>query len=99
LFACPLATNLKSLEDNDMQDMLLPSPFVYQGKRLVTVEDASVFILNLPQEKRDAQHWRAAHAAFSCALMEPAYLNAALVALELAMTLDALIDPGVLNSA
>jgi hypothetical protein len=80
-----------------MQDIMLPSPLSYAGKRLVTVEDASVFILNLPQEKRDAPHWRAAHAAFSCALMEPAYLSAALAALELAMTLDSLINPGVLT--
>jgi hypothetical protein len=80
-----------------MQDMTLPSPLAYGGKTLVTVEDASVFILNLPQEKLDAPHWRAAHAAFGCALMEPAYLNAALIALELAMTLDSLIAPGILT--
>jgi hypothetical protein len=77
--------------------MMLPSPLTYAGKRFVTIEDASVFILNLPQEKRDAAHWRAAHAAFGCALMEPAYLGAALSALELAMTLDSLINPGVLT--
>jgi hypothetical protein len=82
-----------------VQNSQLPTPLVYQGKKLVTVEDASVFILNLPQAKLDAQHWRAAHTAFSCALMEPAYLSAALVALELAMTLDSLIDPGALTAA
>ena len=60
------------------------------------MEDASIFILNLPSEKLDTAHWRAAHAAFGCALMEPAYLGSALVALELALTLDALVDPDVL---
>jgi hypothetical protein len=71
----------------------LSSPMIYQGKKLTTVEDASVFILNLSQEKLEAAHWRAAHSAFGCALMEPAYLSAALIALKLAMTLDALVDP------
>jgi hypothetical protein len=84
-------------EDDDMQNTPLPTPLNYQGKRLVTAEDASVFILNLPQEKRDTHHWRAAHTAFSCALMEPAYLNTAILALELALTLDALVDPNVLS--
>jgi len=76
---------------------LLRSPLVYAGKRLTTVEDASSFILNLPPEKRDTHHWRAAHLAFSCASMEPAYLDTAFVALELALTLDALVDPGLLS--
>jgi hypothetical protein len=80
-----------------MQNTPLPTPLDYQGKRLITVEDASVFILNLPQEKRDMHHWRAAQTAFSCALMEPAYLKTAIVALELALTLDALVDPRVLS--
>jgi hypothetical protein len=83
--------------DHGMQDIRLPSPLAYAGKRFVTVEDASVFILNLPQEKLDAPHWGAARAAFGCALMEPAYLAAALTALELAMTLDSLIDANVLT--
>jgi hypothetical protein len=59
--------------------------------------DASVFILSLPQEKRDAYHWRDARAAFSCASMEPAYLNTAFVGLELALTLDTLVDPDLLS--
>jgi hypothetical protein len=84
--------NFRLLED-DMQKTLLPSPLECGGKRLVTVEDASAFVLNLSQEKRDTHHWRAAHTAFSCALMEPAYLNSALAALELALTLDALVHP------
>ncbi len=80
-----------------MQNTPLPSPLDYEGKRLVTLEDASVLLLNLSQEKRDTHHWRAAHTAFSCALMEPAYLNTAVAALELALTLDALVDPGLLS--
>jgi hypothetical protein len=88
--------NINLLED-DMQNTPLPTPLAYRGKRLITVEDASVFILNLPEEKRDTHHWRAAHTAFCCALMEPTYLNSAIVALELALTLDALVDPGVLS--
>jgi hypothetical protein len=71
----------------------LPIPLEYEGRKFLTVEDASAFVLNLPLEKRDTQHWRAAHAAFSCALMEPAYLKAAVIALQLALTLDALVDP------
>jgi hypothetical protein len=86
-------------EDDKVQHRQLPSPIIYRDKQLVTVEDAAVFILNLPSEKLDEPHWRAAHAAFSCALMEPAYLKAALVALELAMTLDVLVDPNVLSTA
>jgi hypothetical protein len=86
------------LEEDKVQNGQLPSPLIYQDKRLITVEDAAVFILNLPPEKLDEHHWRAAHAAFSCALMEPAYLKAALVALELAMTLDVLVDPNVLST-
>jgi hypothetical protein len=87
------------LEDDDVQDIPLPSPLFYRDKWFITVKDASVFILNLPPEKLNTQHWRAAHSAFSCALMEPAYLKAAVVALELAITLDALIDPDVLSPA
>jgi hypothetical protein len=68
-----------------------------RAKILITVEDASVFILSLPQEKRNTHHWRVAHAAFSCASMEPAYLNTAFVSLKLALTLDALIDPDLLS--
>ena len=82
-----------------MQHRQLPSPLIYRNKRLVTVEDATVFILNLPPEKLDEHHWRAALAAFSCASMEPAYLKAALVALELAMTLDVLVDPSGVSPA
>ena len=83
--------------DDNVQHRQLPSPLIYRDKRLVTVEDAAAFILNLPPEKLDEPHWRAAHAAFSCALMEPAYLKAALVALDLARTLDVLVNPNVLS--
>jgi hypothetical protein len=84
-------------EDDDVRSILLPSPLLYEGKQLITAEDASVFILSLPQEKRNTHHWRVAHAAFSCASMEPAYLNTAFVSLKLALTLDALIDPDLLS--
>jgi hypothetical protein len=80
-----------------VRSILLPSPLLCEGKRLITVEDASVFILSLPQDKRDTYHWRAAHTAISCAPMEPAFLNAAFVALELALTLDTLVDPDFLS--
>jgi hypothetical protein len=80
------------LED-DMQNTALKFPLECRGKTLLTVDDASAFVLNLPSKTLDTQHWRAAYAAFSCASMEPTYLNAAINALELALTLDALIDP------
>lgn len=80
-----------------MKTTPLPFPLVHEHKRLMSVEDASVFILNLPQEKLDTHHWRAAHMAFSCACMEPAYLHTAFIALELALTLDALVDPNLLS--
>ena len=54
-----------------MRDIPLPFPINYIGSRLITVEDASEFILNLPQQRLDAHHWRAAHIAFSRDLMEP----------------------------
>jgi hypothetical protein len=75
----------------------LPIPLEYKGKRLVTVEDASVFVLNLGEEQLDKHHWRVAHSAFSCAVMEPAYLKTALATLENALTLDALVDPNFLS--
>jgi hypothetical protein len=84
-------------EDDDVRSMLLPSPLLYEGKQLITMEDASVLILSLPQEKRDTHHWRAAHTAFSVASTELTYLNTAFVALELALTLDTLVDPDLLS--
>jgi hypothetical protein len=48
----------------------------------------------------DSSPWRtrrAAHTAFSCASMEPAYLNTAFVASETALTLDTLVDPDLLS--
>ncbi len=80
-----------------MPNIMLRSPLVYAGKQITTVEDALSLILNLPSQKRDSHHWRAAHFAFSCASMEPAYLDTAFVALELALTLDTLVDPGLLS--
>jgi hypothetical protein len=82
-----------------MQHTELPSPLHYKDKTFRTAEEASVFVLNLPLEKLHTQHWREAHAAFGCALMEPAYLNTAITALELAITLDALVDPTLLTAA
>jgi hypothetical protein len=74
----------------------LPFPLEYRGKKFLTVEDASVFVLNLSEEQREIYHWRNAHTAFTCALMEPAYLKTAVIALQLALTLDALVDPTLL---
>ena len=80
-----------------MKNIPIPSPLFHAGKRFTSVEDAFIFILNLPPEKRDTHYWRAAHTAFSCASIEPAYLHTALTALELALTLDALVDPNFLS--
>jgi hypothetical protein len=74
----------------------LPFPLEYGGKKFLTVEDASVFVLNLSEKQRELHHWRNAHTAFTCALMEPAYLKTAVIALQLALTLDALVHPTLL---
>jgi len=88
----------KLLLEDDMQNDTTPLPFPldYKGRQLLTVEDASAFVLNLSEEQRDINRWRAAHTAFSCALMEPAYLKTAVITLQLALTLDALVDPTLL---
>jgi hypothetical protein len=69
----------------------------YMGKRLTTVGDASAFILSLPKEHREEHHWRVAHMAISCALVEPSYLDTATLTLRTALTLHELVQPWLLD--
>jgi hypothetical protein len=75
----------------------LPFDLDYMGRPLRTVGEASAFILSLSKEQRDQHHWRVAHMAFSCALMEPAYLDTATLTLKTALTLHEIVQPWLLD--
>jgi hypothetical protein len=75
----------------------LPFKLDYMGRLLTTVGEASEFILSLSNEQREQYHWRVAHMAFSCALMEPAYLDTATQTLKTALTLHEMVQPRVLD--
>jgi hypothetical protein len=78
-------------------DSPLPFNLDYMGQRLATVGDASAFILGLPKEYREEHHWRVAHMAISCALLEPSYLDTAALTLRTALTLHEIVQPWLLD--
>jgi len=80
-----------------MKNTPLPFALIYEQTQLISLEDAFIFLLNLPPRKLTDQHWQDAHTAIGCACIEPEYLHTAFIALELALTLDALVDPDLLS--
>jgi hypothetical protein len=89
--------NYQGKQEDDMtapnNDIPLPYHLDYQGKRLTTLGEAAAFILNLTEEQRAEHHWQLAHMAFSCALMEPRYLETATRTLKTALTLHEIVQP------
>jgi hypothetical protein len=77
-----------------LADTTIPLAFpltLLDGREIVTLRDASLFIATLTPWQRDEGHWRLAIRMLGNAQKEPTYVRAATIILQTALIIDRLL--------